>query len=147
MKTTNWRWTNRRAIDFLLPMARDLVARFRRGEITLKPITNRQVTSARAWWEQNRFLRGPDGKQHHVVLTVTDWGDHDDRKGHIRVEVTLLLDWGKYDGLTVGWSRWQDKNGEMRETWGFQKEFRGMGNGYYADIDPRTGRIIRGEWD
>ena len=143
MKTTKWRWTNKRAIDFLLPMARDLVERFRQGEIALKPPTWR--TGARGWWQDEATVQGPHGEMCTVVLIVADWGSDEDE--HVTVDVTLPLERGKFDTMTLGWTRWRNGYGEVVEAWRFDKEYRGKGNGYYAEIDPQTGRIIRGEWD
>ena len=54
------------------------------------------------------------------------------------IEVTVPLK-GKYDQATLSWR-------EGENCFGYAKEFTGLGNGYYADVDC-NGKIIRGEWD
>ena len=56
------------------------------------------------------------------------------------IEVTMYLR-GKYDHATV--------NAVLRDgkiDFNYSKEFAGMGNGYYAELDEK-GKIIEGEWD
>ncbi len=67
-----------------------------------------------------------------IAVTITDYD------GVRVVEAYLHLE-GRYDGARITYQ--QGSNG-----YGYAKEFKGMGNGFYADLDIR-GKIIRKEWD
>ena len=63
------------------------------------------------------------------------------REDILTVSVTKHLA-GKYDHATVSAII---KNGKV-VGYGYSKEYRGLGNGFYADLD-ENGNIIRSEWD
>ena len=65
------------------------------------------------------------------------WTQYD---GATLVEVTMPLH-GKYDHATVDALL---RGGKIE--FSYSKEFTGMGNGYYAELDEK-GKIIKGEWD
>ena len=56
------------------------------------------------------------------------------------ITVTMQLS-GKYDHATVDALL---RGGKIE--FSYSKEFTGMGNGYYAELDEK-GKIIKGEWD
>jgi len=61
-------------------------------------------------------------------------------KNYVTVAVTMPLR-GRYDHATVSATI---NNGVV--SYGYSKEFTGLGNGFYADLD-ENGNIIRSEWD
>ena len=63
------------------------------------------------------------------------------REDILTVSVTKHLA-GKYDHATVSAII---KNGKV-VGYGYSKEYRGLGNGFYAELD-ENGNIIRSEWD
>jgi len=56
------------------------------------------------------------------------------------LDVCKLLPFGKYDRATI--QKWS----YMKEGYGYAKEFRGCGHGFYADLD-LNGKIVKSEWD
>ena len=62
------------------------------------------------------------------------------RGDRLEVSVTKHL-MGRYDHATVSAII---TNGKIY--YGYSKEYRGLGNGFYADLD-ENGNIIRSEWD
>jgi hypothetical protein len=71
---------------------------------------------------------------HRVVYT--EWS-----RDQITVEVVMPLE-GKFDHATVCAVI---RNGEVI-SYEYAKEFRGLGNGFYAELD-ENGKIIKSEWD
>ena len=70
-----------------------------------------------------------------ILICCTDYQEA------IIIEATMPFQKGKYSHATVSAKL---KDGKI--TYGYSKEFKVMGNGYYADLDD-TGSIIRAEWD
>jgi len=70
------------------------------------------------------------------TVCYTKWDD-----SYITVEVVMPLE-GRYDHATVSAII---QNGKVT-AYGYAKEFAGLGNGFYADLD-ENGNIIKSEWD
>lgn len=60
---------------------------------------------------------------------------------YVTVSVSMPLK-GKYDHATVSATI---RNGKL-SGFGYSKEYRGLGNGFYAELD-ENGNIIKSEWD
>jgi len=65
-------------------------------------------------------------------------------ENHILVSVTMRLE-GKFDHATVT-ALIHYFNGGKLTAYSYEKEFRGLGNGFYARLDAQ-GNIIKSEWD
>ncbi|MHA1832369.1 MAG: hypothetical protein ACTSV7_00120 [Candidatus Baldrarchaeia archaeon] len=65
-----------------------------------------------------------------------------ERDGHLTVSVSMPLE-GTYDHATVSAIIDKDKG---KVYYCYSKEYRGLGNGFYADLD-ENGNIIKSEWD
>ncbi len=79
-----------------------------------------------------------------IILRYTDYDER------IIIEAVMIFERGKYGHATLE-AQFIKETKEVLKTksgtvYGFAKEFRGKGNGYYADVD-ENGKIIRREWD
>ena len=75
-----------------------------------------------------------------ILICYTDYQEA------IIIEATMLFQKGRYSHATVSASAKLKDGKDGKITYGYSKEFKVMGNGYYADLDD-TGSIIRAEWD
>jgi hypothetical protein len=66
-------------------------------------------------------------------------------ENHISVSVTMRFLEGKFDHATVT-ALIHYFNGGKLTAYSYEKEFRGLGNGFYARLDAQ-GNIIKSEWD
>jgi len=116
--------TNKKLIAEILPVVKEAISRWQKGAIRLD---------------------GEDyyGRKQHLEW-VGDfirlvWAEH--KGSEIIISAARELEQGRYDYATVT-ARLND--GQV--SFSYQKEFRGMGNGFYADIN-NTGQIKKSEWD
>ncbi len=117
------RWTNKRIVEELFPVVQRAVRMVRQGKIEFK----------------DRDAKGkPFAEKVMDKYTVRFW---EFEPGHYVIEAYMFFPRGRYDYAAV--------NANVRPDgvfYGYWKEFRGLGHGYYAELD-EEGRIVRAEWD
>ena len=126
--------TNTQIIKKLLLYMQEAIERLKRGEIELKD---------KDYYNHPCYYEYPKTEED-IMIMYTDYEDR------IMIKVALRFEKGKYDHATLCAYFMKDA-GELLKTsngaiYGFSKEFRGKGHGYYADVSPE-GKIIYGEWD
>jgi len=111
------RLTNKRIISILFPVLK-------------KAIKDIPELDERDFYGHPSKRRTVDG----FNVVYTEYGKE------IIVSVSMSLK-GRFDHATVSATI---NNGKV--FYGYAKEFRGLGNGFYADLD-EDGNIVRSEWD
>jgi len=114
------RLTNRQIIAELLPVMKKARERWEQGEIKFTSLD---------YYKHPCYVEGFYGGE----VRFTKYGEN-----FIVISVTKYLQ-GKYDHATLNYKIGNDG-------YGYEKEYTGMGNGFYADVD-FSGKIIRSEWD
>ncbi len=130
--------TNKQIIKRLLPYLERGIEKVKNNQI--------QFTGSDYYDRPCRYeyFKNPEtNKESEIFLVYTDCNDR------ICIEAVMKLE-GKFDHATL-YTYFMKETKELFKTsmgavYGFKKEFRGKGNGYYADVDAR-GKIIYGEWD
>ncbi len=130
------RLTNRQIINKLLPIIKEAVKKYQSGAIKMDDVDyyKHPCHYDYSYIDQD------------VVVTYTDYGDQVVVRAYLRFRHR-----SRYDGAEVIARISKETNEQYvdKETgaaFGYAKEFVGMGNGYYADLD-ENGRIVVAEWD
>lgn len=131
------RLTNKRIIEKLLPLLKKYLKEFQAGKYSLDDFD---------WWNGERYF--------HEKHEDHDLWIHDVDNKYFWLGVSMNLD-GKYENasLDVKVGKYTKKILPVYEKDYekpialFAKYIRGTGNGYFADVDLETGKILEGEWD
>jgi len=116
------RLTNKKLIKMLLPYMREA----KEQEVKMDDVDYYK----HPFHEEAKY----DEKNRKVIYVR--WTQYNDET---MIEVYTHLE-GKYDLVELSYSP-KDETG-----YGYSKEYRGMGNGFYADVD-LNGNITKSEWD
>jgi hypothetical protein len=88
---------------------------------------------------------GQDCKRYYVdeyLVVWTRWDRFETSRDVTILTVIMRLN-GKFDEAKLSAIK---QNGKWGDTFHYAKEWRGLGNGFYAEVDA-NGHIIKGEWD
>jgi len=116
--------TNKNLIEEIFPVVKEAVNRWQKGKIKL---------DSKDYYERKQHLEWVGD----FIRLV--WAEY--KGSEIIISAARELEQGKYDFATV---TARLNNGQV--SFGYAKEFRGKGNGFYADLD-NTGQIKKSEWD
>jgi len=114
------RLTNKQIINMLLPYMESA----KKQKVTFQQGIDHPYCRQTVYDENNK------------VAIFKDWAEYD--KNHVVITVFIMLP-GKYSSASLSWQI-------GAKGYGYAKELRGLGNGYYADVD-FSGKIIRSECD
>jgi len=103
---------------------------------TLFPVLKRAIKNIPELDEKDYY--GHPSKEIVIEGFRVIYTKYEDR--YVTVEVIMSLE-GRYDHATVSAII---QNGKV--SYGYSKEFRGLGNGFYAELD-ENGKIVKSEWD
>ena len=113
--------TNRKIIDELLP--------------TLKENINKETPEL----DQVSYYDHPYHRKQVKDNVIVKWVKYEPEI--LQLKVIRTIPSGKYDQAILGTNLKDNK-----DTFSYQKEYRDMGNGFYATVD-KKGKILNSEWD
>lgn len=116
--------TNKNLIEEIFPVVKEAVNRWQKGKIKL---------DSKDYYERKQHLEWVGD----FIRLV--WAEY--KGSEIIISAARELEHGRYDHATV---TARLNKGEV--VYGYEKEFRGMGNGFYVALN-NTGQIIKSEWD
>lgn len=116
------RLTNRKIIDELLPI--------------LKKNINKEIPKLDQVSYYDHSYHREQIKDNITIKWIEYESDY-----HLFLQVIKTIPSGKYDQAILGTNLEDNK-----DAFSYQKEYRGMGNGFYATID-KDGKILNSEWD